>query len=67
MKKIINKLFEWLGYKLLSKNEYDAMNLTLEDCIDMIMKDRYAFTKICGVYQYQEDYDALFTLRRRLS
>ena len=26
MKKLINKLFEWFGYKLLSKNEYDSMN-----------------------------------------
>ena len=26
MKRLINKLFEWLGYKLLSKNEYDSMN-----------------------------------------
>lgn len=62
MKKIINKIFEWLGYKLLSQKEYDAMNLTLEDCIDMILKDRYAFTKICNVYQFVEDYDGYMVM-----
>lgn len=62
MKKIINKIFEWFGYKLLSQKEYNAMNLTFEDCIDMILKDRCAFTKICGVYQFQEDYDGYMVM-----
>ena len=62
MRKLLNKLFEWLGYKLLSKNEYDAMNLTLNDVCNAIIEDRYAFTKICVVYQFQEDYDGYMVM-----
>ena len=45
MKKLINKLFEWLGYKLLSQKEYEAMNLTLRDIVNAIIKDRINIIK----------------------
>lgn len=57
MKKLLNKLFEWLGYKLLSQKEYDAMNLTLHDVAVMIIKDRINYIKQYGVSQIVEEDD----------
>lgn len=63
MKKLINKLFEWLGYKLLSQKEYDAMNLTLRDVAVMIIKDRINHIKQDGVSQIVEEDDGYMVLR----
>lgn len=63
MKKLINKLFEWLGYKLLSQKEYDAMNLTLLDMAVMILKDRINYIKLDGVYQIVKEDDGYMVSR----
>lgn len=57
MRKIINKLFEWLGYKLLSQKEYEAMNLTLRDIVNEVIKDRINVIKHWAKYQIVEDTD----------
>lgn len=62
MKKLINKLFEWLGYKLLSQKEYEAMNLTLRDIVNAIIKDRINVIKQCTKYQIVEDTDGYMVI-----
>ena len=62
MKKLINKLFEWLGYKLLSQKEYEAMNLTLRDIVNAIIKDRINIIKHLAKYQIVEDTDGYMVI-----
>lgn len=62
MRKIFNKLFEWLGYKLLSQKEYDAMNLNLRDIVNAIIKDRINVIKHCTKYQIVEDTDGYMVI-----